>query len=146
MAYYHGFISAAVLTVCLLAGGCGLAEEGPGRPDVLQAEKAPVTSREHRETAIGKIWNHPNHYEGRKVLLRGRFQGWRGQATPPGITRSDWAIGDDTGAIYVAGSPPGGLDPYRDIGRPLEVLGTVRLNEKSVPYIRIENVVIPEAR
>ena len=146
MTRHHGFIPAAVLMACLLAGACGLAEEGPGRPDVIQTEKAPATGRKGHETAIGKIRNHPDRYEGRKVLLRGRFQGWRGQATPPGITRSDWIIGDDTGAIYVAGPPPGGLDPYRDIGRPLEVLGTVRLNEKSVPYIRIENVVVPEAQ
>jgi hypothetical protein len=136
-------MSAIVVAACLLAGACGLAEGDPASPGDMPAEGAEAS---RRETAIGKIWKHPDRYEGREVLLRGRFLGWRGQVTPPGITRSDWAVGDDTGAIYVAGSPPGGLDPYRDIDRPLEVLGIVMITDKSVPYIRAGSVNLLETQ
>ena len=80
--------------------------------------------------------------QGREVLVRGRYLGWKGEIEHPQITRSDWAIEDDTGAIYVTGLRAKGLDPVRDIGHLLEVLGTVRVNSKGVPYIWAEKVIV----
>ncbi len=88
------------------------------------------------------IWSHPDTFKGRKVLISGTYLGWRGQIEHPLITRSDWAVEDDTGAIYVTGLPAKGLDPIRNIGYPLEVFGTVHVNPKGVPYIVAEKVVL----
>jgi hypothetical protein len=96
----------------------------------------------NQETKIESIWRHPEAFQGQKVLVRGRYLGWRGQIEHPHITRSDWAIEDDTGAIYVTGLPAKGLDPVQDIGHLLEVLGTVGVSPKDVPYIRAERVAV----
>ena len=97
-----------------------------------------------QETKIESIWRHPEAFQGQKVLVRGRYLGWRGEIEHPQITRSDWAIEDDTGAIYVTGLPAKGLDPVQDIGHLLEVLGTVGVSPKGVPYIRAERVAVEE--
>jgi|LGVF01.1.fsa_nt_gb hypothetical protein len=96
----------------------------------------------HIEIKIKLIWSHPDTFKGRKVLISGTYLGWRGQIEHPLITRSDWAVEDDTGAIYVTGLPAKGLDPIRNIGYPLEVFGTVHVNPKGVPYIVAEKVVL----
>jgi hypothetical protein len=99
-----------------------------------------------QETRIKSIWSHPEAFRDQTVLVRGRYLGWRGQIEAPQITRSDWAIEDDTGAIYVTGLPAKGLDPVRDIGHPLEVLGTARINPKGTPYIKAEKVIIEDIK
>ena len=75
-------------------------------------------------------------------MVRGRYLGWRGEIENPRISRSDWAIEDDSGAIYVTGLPAKGLDPVRDIGHRLEVLGIVQVNPKGIPYIRAVRVLV----
>ena len=99
-----------------------------------------------REITIESIWNNPQAFVGKKVLVRGRYLGWRAQIEHPLITRSDWAIADDTGAIYVTGRRAQGLHPSRDIGHPVEVLGTVGVNPKGIPYIRAESVMVIHAK
>ena len=94
------------------------------------------------EIKIESIWSHPETFQGQKVLVRGRYLGWKGQIGHPLITRSDWAMEDNTGAIYVTGLPAQGLNPMQDIGHPLEVLGTVRVNPEGVPYICAERVIV----
>ncbi len=96
----------------------------------------------HQEIKIESIWRHPESFRGHKVVVHGTYLGWKGRVEHPQITRSDWAVKDDTGAIYVTGKPAKGLDPYRDIGCHLKLLGTVGVNPKGVPYIRAERVIV----
>jgi len=94
------------------------------------------------EVKIKWIWSEPETFCGKKVLIRGAYLGWKGEVENPRITRSDWAVEDDTGAIYVTGLPADGLNPIRDIGYSLEILGTVEVNPNGIPYIRAERVII----
>ena len=98
--------------------------------------------RSYQEIKIESIWRHPEAFRNRKIVVHGTYLGWKGKVDHPLITRSDWAIQDDTGTIYVTGRLVKGLDPYRDIGCRLKLLGTVGVNPKGVPYVRAERVII----
>lgn len=96
----------------------------------------------YQEVKIESIWQHPKTFRSQKIVVHGTYLGWKGKVDHPQITRSDWAIQDDTGTIYVTGRPVKGLDPYRDIGCRLKLLGTVRVNPKGVLYILAERVIV----
>jgi hypothetical protein len=108
----------------------------------VNEKQAPATARPYPKVAIGSIWQNPGAWEGRKIFLEAKFLGWKGGARHPGITRSDWALEDGTGAIYATGRRPPGLDPLADVGRRLQVWGTVKVNPKGVPYIAVDRVVV----
>ena len=102
--------------------------------------------RSYQEIKIESIWRNPEAFRNRKIVVHGTYLGWKGKVDQPQITRSDWAIQDDTGTIYVTGRPAKGLDPYRDIGCQLKLLGTVRVNPKGIPYVRAESVIVNGAK
>ena len=67
----------------------------------------------HCTDVIGTILNAPREFDGRIFDLTGYFRGYNlfGEASGnPPVTRSDWVIADNTGAIYVTGAMPRGLD------------------------------------
>lgn len=79
---------------------------------------------------IGDILNNSERYNGEAVTIEGTYLGWTGPNTEALLTRSDWGIKDETGAIYVSGLAPSatdGLDSYQDVGTNLIVSGIVRL-------------------
>jgi hypothetical protein len=89
----------------------------------------------------------PGQFEGTSVTLVGYYRGWDllGEAgSGPPVTRSDWVIRDDSGAIYVqAGLSVEGdisLDPgsTKDTNKVLRVTGFVRLTDAGQPYIEPE--------
>ncbi len=91
----------------------------------------------------------PNGFEGLSVTLVGYYRGWDllGEAgSGPPVTRSDWVIRDDSGAIYVqAGLAVEGnvtLDPgsKADTQKVLRVTGFVRVTEAGQPYIEPESI------
>jgi len=85
-------------------------------------------------TCICLIKQYPLAYTGQKVTLTGQYRGWEyGHGSPP-ITRSDWVLQDATGSIYVNGASK--LKHPRDIGKPVQVSGTVRI-KGGVPYIEV---------
>jgi hypothetical protein len=135
----HRLAFGILLFLSVLAGACAVTRGSTGSSSCFGGKDITSFSSEIK---IESIWCHPEVVQGRKVLLRGRYLGWKGEIEHPQITRSDWAIEDDTGAIYVTGLPAKGLDPVQDIGHPVEVLGTVRVNPKGVPYIRAERVIV----
>lgn len=96
----------------------------------------------YQKIKIESIRQHPETFRSREIVVHGTYLGWKGKVDHPQITRSDWAIQDDTGTIYVTGRPAKGLDPYRDIGCRLKLLGTVRVNPKEVLYILAERVIV----
>jgi len=86
-------------------------------------------------TPIIAITQNPTLYEGVSVTISGSYLGWEsGHGSPP-VTRSDWVLQDDSGAIYVSGSSQGLTYPM-DTGRSVVVIGVVRLNNGQ-PYIEI---------
>jgi hypothetical protein len=88
---------------------------------------------------IKEILDHPPSYDGKTVLIKAIYRGWKGEGEPP-IIKSNWVITDLTGEIYVTSIYPH-LDPIEDIGRELIVIGIVRVKD-NIPYIegkRIEH-------
>ena len=94
------------------------------------------------ETDIGDILKFPKEFTGRKIIIKGEFLGWTSGVNSPMVTRSDWAVKDDTGIIYVTGKSPGGLDYYRDVGHTIRILGIVRIARNSMAYIEALSVTI----
>lgn len=89
----------------------------------------------HLTDWVGTILNAPREFDGRVFDIVGYFRGWNllGEASGSApVTRNDWVIADDSGAIYVTGTPPRGLDPSsRD-----NIWNVVHLTAKVV-YIRL---------
>ena len=82
---------------------------------------------------------------GRKVQISGTYRGWQsngGEANTKGgppVTRSDWVICDATGCMYVTG--PSNLDPLRDVGARITVVGKVEKTAKGQVYMVLDSVV-----
>jgi hypothetical protein len=63
---------------------------------------------------IGEIIDHPDQFIGQQVEVIGFYRGWdllKEVKSAPPVTRSDWVIADNSGAIYVTGIGAQGLDP-----------------------------------
>jgi hypothetical protein len=89
----------------------------------------------HLTDWVGAILDAPREFDGRTFEIVGYYRGWNvfGEArgNPP-VTRSDWVIADDTGAIYVTGAAPQGLDPTSRV----DAWSVVRLTARVV-YVRL---------
>ncbi|MDH7490715.1 MAG: hypothetical protein QHH80_14575, partial [Anaerolineae bacterium] len=87
----------------------------------------------------------PKAWEGKYIRIVGYYEGWDlfgSVGTGPAVTRSDWVIRDDSGAIYVhAGSAAvDGLDisPSEKVeGVLLRLFAQVRVNDAGQPYLWI---------
>ncbi|MBW1848909.1 MAG: hypothetical protein JRJ27_17610 [Deltaproteobacteria bacterium] len=97
-----------------------------------------------REIDIGDIQNSSKNFVNCEVIITGKFLGWKSGTNSPLVTRSDWAVKDDTGIIYVSGKPPGKLDYYRDVGHGIQIHGIVRIARNSIAYIEAITVIIHE--
>ncbi len=99
-------------------------------------------------TPIGDILADPARYQGREVTIVAYYRGWDllGEAgTGPPRTRSDIAVADPTGAIYIApageeamsGLPP--LLPFQveSTETLLRLRGRVEMTERGQPYILV---------
>lgn len=73
------------------------------------------------------------------MVVSGEYQGWNAEYGSPPVTRSDWVISDETGWIYVSGRYPG-LDPVRDKGKELTVVGKVEAKDQV--YLKAEKITI----
>ncbi len=93
---------------------------------VACAASAQVTGEE--QVNIGGITSSPAEYEGKTVTVSGEYRGWEAGYGAPPVTRSDWVIKDETGAIYVTGKLPGLRYPD-DVGKPIRVKGIVRVKD-----------------
>ena len=110
---------------------------------------APTMTTPPFTQVIKDILADPNGFEGLSVTLVGYYRGWDllGEAgSGPPVTRSDWVIQDDSGAIYVqAGLGVEGdinLDPgsTADTEKVLRVTGFVRVTDAGQPYIEPERI------
>jgi len=88
---------------------------------------------------IADIRENPNSFLGKKVVISGVYMGWKSDEPPP-VTRSDWVVDDGTGRIYVTGKLPG-LDPVKDVGRNVTIVGYVKI-ANGKPYIEAVEIII----
>ena len=89
----------------------------------------------HLTDWVGVILEAPREFDGRTFEVVGYYRGANlfGEASGnPPVSRSDWVIADDTGAIYVTGIAPQGLDPSART----DVWSIVRLTGRVV-YVRL---------
>ncbi len=83
---------------------------------------------------------------GKKVLIKGTYRGWKPDRKDPNckpgppVTRSDWAVRDKTGCIYVTG--PVKLDPAKDVGAKITVVGRLQKTSKGQFYIKLERATV----
>lgn len=116
----------------------------PVRTRVAVGKALPVIP----QTTVSGIVENVDRSLGKLVQLTGTFRGWKpdpdAPACKPGppVKRSDWAISDRTGCIFVTG--PSGLDPTDDVGKRITVVGTVRKTAKGQPYIEAQSVTLAE--
>jgi hypothetical protein len=83
---------------------------------------------------LGMILNAPREFDGRIFEIVGYYRGWNlyGEARGTPVTRNDWTIADDGGAMYVTGASARGLDP----GSRADAWTLVRLTARVV-YVRL---------
>lgn len=116
--YMNKFPILACLSLACLVWVCGCSVVSPAAPTLAPSQPAiqPTLPLTHPDftALIGEIRESPGDFEGKTVEIVGYFHGWDllGEAgIPPPVTRSDWVIKDNSGAIYVTGMLPEGLDP-----------------------------------
>jgi len=93
---------------------------------------------------VKDVVNRASELLGRRVRIMATYRGWQpdpGDSNTkqgPPVTRSDWAICDSTGCIYVTGKDS--LDPAEDIGKNVNVIGKVRKTSQGQVYLELESV------
>lgn len=124
----------AVLVLCAALAGCA---------------PTPAPNPDAPTRLAGDILANPARYDGQAVTIVGYYRGWdllhEAESGPP-VTRSDWVVKDETGAIYVqannapvTGQMPNPGDPA-GTNRVVRVSGAVRLTAAGQPYIEPASV------
>ncbi len=78
----------------------------------------------------------------RTVQISAIYRGWQPNQSDenvkdgPPVTRSDWAICDKTGCMYVTGG--GDLNPQRDLGAKVVVTGKLKKTDKGQIYLQLQ--------
>lgn len=107
----------------------------------IGTEKPPITP-----TVISRVVQNGSRATGQRVSVTGTYLGWRPIANSPAckkgppVNRSDWAISDKTGCIFVHGQNK--LDPQDDYGKKVTVIGTVKQTRSGQTYIEAESVTV----
>lgn len=124
--------SGAQWTGKVLPDGSALAQD----TDSFLVDSAQLTR------VIGPILANPDQWVGRNVRIVGYYEGWDvfGSAgTSPPVTRSDWVIRDESGAMYVGGgNPVDSLEvaPSDKVeGVLLSLFAEVRVTDSGQPYL-----------
>lgn len=82
----------------------------------------------------------------RRVTITGIYRGYQPDSNDPNckdgppVTKSDWAISDNTGCMYVTGSVD--LNPQKDVGTKISVIGKVQKTSKGQVYLILESATI----
>ncbi len=93
---------------------------------------------------VSTILSQPDSYIGQQVEIVGYFHGWdllkEVKGSSP-VTRSDWVIADQSGAIYVTGMIPPNLDPasLQDADKLVRLVAIVKQNQNGV-YLQAVSV------
>ncbi|MEN6356236.1 MAG: BsuPI-related putative proteinase inhibitor [Armatimonadota bacterium] len=135
-------------------------EVGPGTYKVSaqltpRGDKPPAVSAKFaigKKTAalvpltVKEVVKRAKEMESRMVQITGTFRGFQPDPNDqntkggPPVTRSDWAICDSTGCIYVTGKVA--LDPEKDIDTKISVTGRVNKTNKGQVYLVLESATV----
>ena len=115
----------------------------PARPTV-RIYKTQTPAAGDLSNIIADILADPDRYSGKTVEITGYFRGWDLLKEAPGgppVTRSDWVIADQGGAIYVTGPLPEGLDPAspEEAWTLIRLKAAVESDQKNV-YLKAQSV------
>jgi hypothetical protein len=138
-----------VCLVCLAVGGGCAGETTTPSPTYPGGQSTPFDSNLMVSNLIAGIIQSPDDYLGEEVEITGYFQGWDllGEVDdPPPVTRSDWVIADEGGALYVTGMLPANLDPASrdDVGTVIRLTATVATRQEQI-YLEAQSIeVLPE--
>lgn len=115
----------------------------------ISSEAAPLPAGATFTNIVQDILSLPENFTGQQVVVVGYYRGWDllGEASGQSpVTRSDWVIKDDSGAIYVSAQGnwsgdtslvPGSLEETTKV---LRLTGIVRQTSAGQPYIEPMNV------
>jgi len=144
----------SLLWLAALAG-CDLKPVTSPTPAIIQATITPsnlagcLAEKTNFTNIVQAINSMPSNYEGTEVLIIGYYRGWDQLKEASGkspVTRSDWVIRDQCGAIYVqaGGEGIGSLNPgsLEDTHKVLRLTGIVRLTAEKQAYIDPKQVEI----
>lgn len=96
--------------------------------------------------SIGEVIKYADKFIGRQVRITARYMGHQpdpqSRMIKPGppVSVNDFGICDGRQCIYVTGK--NNLDPVKDVGNRVNVLGVVTRNEKGQVYIALENMTL----
>lgn len=86
------------------------------------------------------------------ITIQGEYRGWSPDERGPGVDkgrpkrRADWILRDGTGAIYVSGRSPLGLDPLDDVGSTVSVDGVGGLSKAQAGFVEAKVVTVVAKR
>ncbi len=141
-----GLVYVPVSAIALVTGA--RAEwDGP----TLTVNLVTAATGEPRKTDIGDILLDPPAWVGRLVRVWGEYTGWQGDpfefavSQGPPVTRSDWTLRNEGGSLYCTRASGAqefsiSLSPLGDLGRRLEVVGTVALAGEGRPYLQVTEI------
>ncbi|MCL5102914.1 MAG: BsuPI-related putative proteinase inhibitor [Armatimonadetes bacterium] len=115
-------------------------------PETKGKVKVGVTTVAVVPVNIAEAVRRADELSGRRVQISASYRGFQPNAGDPNtkdgppVTRSDWAICDSTGCMYVNG--PIDLDPANDTGKRVNVVGKVRKTPKGQVYLVLESVTV----
>jgi len=134
------------LILVTLVSGCTSGKGGS--LSIYTPEETRVMNAARISDIIGKIISQPDQYLSQQVEIVGYFRGWdllkEVKGSPP-VTRSDWVIADNSGAIYVTGNAPPNLNPAsrQDTNKVIHLVATVEQNQNGVYLQAISVELIP---
>jgi hypothetical protein len=133
-----------ICLVCLAMGSSCASETTNPDPAYPQGQSTPIEPNLVVSNLIAGIIQAPDDHLGEQVEITGYFQGWDllgevGESPP--VTRSDWVIADEGGALYVTGMLPANLDPASrdDIGTVIRLTATVATRQEQV-YLEAKSI------
>jgi len=115
--------------------------KGKVRIGVVKIAVVPIT--------IGESIRRISELLGKRVQIQATYRGWQPNANDPNVkdgppvTRSDWAVCDSSGCMYVTGKID--LDPVKGIGTSVNLIGKLQKTKTGQVYMVLENAVIQKS-
>ena len=117
-------------------------------PTPTETPAIPTPQKPVLTSEVGELLDSPESV-GEQVEIIGYFHGWDlldEVGVPPPVTRSDWVIADNSGAIYVTGLIPQNLDPssIKTVQQVVRLVATIRVKGDQVYLEALSVDLIPE--
>ena len=141
------YVLSLACLICLAVGGGCVSKTGtPASPEATApgGDATPFEATVMVSNLIAEILRAPDDYLGATVEITGYFHGWDlldEVGEPPPVTRSDWVIADEGGALYVTGMLPEDLNPASrdDVGSVIRLTATVATRQEQI-YLEAQSI------